>query len=329
MNLKSKPTRETLLAVDRLSVEFRTRMGTVRALENVSFDIQTGEIVGIVGESGSGKSVLAFAIMGILDRAGKITSGRIIFDGTDLLKIKRSQLRQKRGKELSMIFQNPRAALNPIRKVGRQIEDVLQAHTNLAPKQRRERALELLSLVRIPDPSRRYSAYPYELSGGMCQRVTIALALACSPRLAIADEPTTGLDVTTQAAVMDLIVELAAKTHMATLLITHDLELAAQYCDRLAVMHAGHVVETAKTSDLFQSPRHPYTAKLIAATPDPEKDLAHLIPIPGNLPDLRGKLPFCRFRHRCDRASSQCDAMPLEQILVGNNHFVTCQHPFQ
>ncbi|MBP0017321.1 MAG: ABC transporter ATP-binding protein [Cyanobacteria bacterium SBLK] len=327
--MQFKPIRETLLAVDRLSVEFRTRTGTVRALENISVDIQTGEIVGIVGESGSGKSVLAFAIMGILDRAGKITSGRILFDGTDLLKIKRSQLRQKRGKELSMICQNPRAALNPIRKIGRQIEDVLQAHTNLASKQRRERALELLSLVRIGDPSRRYCAYPDELSGGMCQRVTIALALACSPRLAIADEPTTGLDVTTQAAVMDLIVELATKTHMATLLITHDLEIAAQYCDRLIVMHAGHIVETAKTADLFQHPRHPYTAKLIAATPAPEKDLAHLVPIPGNLPDLRGELPLCRFRHRCDRASSQCDEIPLEQKLIGNNHLVTCQHPFE
>lgn len=326
--MQPKTTQETLLAVDRLSVEFATRRGTVRALENVSFDIKAGEIVGIVGESGSGKSVLAFATMGILDRAGKITSGRILFDNIDLLQIKRSQLRQKRGKELSMIFQNPRAALNPIRKIGRQIEDVLQAHANLPPKQRRERVLELLSLVRISDPSRRYNAYPYELSGGMCQRVTIALALACSPRLAIADEPTTGLDVTTQAAVMDLIVDLAAQTHMATLLITHDLELAAQYCDRLVVMHAGHIVETAKTSDLFQHPRHPYTAKLIAATPDPEKDLAHLIPIPGNLPDLRGELPFCRFRDRCDRASSQCDTVPLERKLVGNNHQVACHNHF-
>lgn len=323
----------TLLSINNLSVEFRTRSGIVKALEQVSFAIKPGETVGIVGESGSGKSVTAFTLMGILDRAGKVTAGTAHFspDGQqtyDLLATPESMLRTLRGRDLSMIFQNPRTALNPIRRVGRQIEDVLRCHAHLPSNQLKPRAIELLASVRIPDPEQRYGAYPYELSGGLCQRIMIALALACSPKLLIADEPTTGLDVTTQAAVMTLLKDLSMQHQMATVLITHDLALASDYCDRIVVMHAGHVVESAPTHQLFSSPLHPYTAKLIAATPEPHKGFAELLPILGNLPDLRSaSLPPCRFSARCDRHSHACDQTPLKRDWVNDEHFVACWHP--
>jgi len=322
-----------LLSVDQLSVEFRTRTGVVRALEAVSFDIQPGKTIGIVGESGSGKSVTAFTLMGVLDRAGQVTSGKALFQSdrvaVDLLKEPESSLRQLRGKELSMIFQNPRTALNPIRKVGKQITDVLRCHTDLAGEDLRTRAIEMLASVRIPDPDQRFDAYPYELSGGLCQRIMIALALACSPKLLIADEPTTGLDVTTQATVMNLIKDLATQRQMATLLITHDLAMASEYCDRIIVMHAGHVVESAPTHSLFQAPRHPYTAKLIAATPEAHKAFRDLIPIMGNLPDLKGAdLPPCRFSQRCDRYDpALCTQTPLVRQSVTPEHQVACWKP--
>ena len=248
-----------LLTVEDLSVEFRTRSGIVKALDRINLTAHKGEIVGIVGESGSGKSVTSFAIMGLLDAAARISSGRIEFGGLDLLKAASSELAEMRGRELSMIFQNPRAALNPIRPVGRQIADVLLRHGSVTRANAMTKAIEALAQVGIPDPTRRAKAYPFEMSGGMCQRVMIALALACEPALLIADEPTTGLDVTTQAVIMDTIVDLAKRRHMATLLITHDLGLATEYCDRIVVMHAGHVVEDATTAELFMTPRHPYT----------------------------------------------------------------------
>jgi len=327
-------TTQPLLAVDDLSVEFRTRSGTVKALDAVSFAIHPGETVGIVGESGSGKSVTAFTLMGVLDRAGKVTSGRAQFQSdrvaVDLLKEPESSLRQLRGKELSMIFQNPRTALNPIRKVGKQIVDVLRCHTDLPKATLRDRAIAMLASVRIPDPEQRFDAYPYELSGGLCQRIMIALALACSPQLLVADEPTTGLDVTTQATVMNLIKDLATQQHMATVLITHDLALASEYCDRIVVMHAGHVVESAPTHSLFQAPRHPYTAKLIAATPEPHKAFADLIPIAGNLPDLKAAtIPPCRFSLRCNRfEAGVCDQTPLTRQTLGDHH-VACWKPLE
>jgi oligopeptide/dipeptide ABC transporter, ATP-binding protein, C-terminal domain len=225
-----------------------------------------------------------------------------------------------------MIFQNPRTALNPIRQVGRQIGDVLLRHGGAKRGEVRKRAVELLAQVQIPDPERRYWAYPFELSGGMCQRVMIALALACGPALLVADEPTTGLDVTTQAAIMDLIDELARAKRMATLLITHDLGLAALHCERIVVMHAGHVVESAPTAELFASPRHPYTAKLIAATPGPGVSLDELAAIPGGLPDLRGDLPPCRYSRRCERYAPFCDE-PLPLAEVGPRHTVACAKP--
>lgn len=324
-------TQMALLSVENLTVEFRTRSGVVKALEGVSFAIQPGETVGIVGESGSGKSVTAFTLMGVLDRAGKVAAGQALFQAgeqtLDLLSEPEAVLRSLRGKELSMIFQNPRTALNPIRKVGKQLEDVLRCHGDLARADLKVKAIDLLASVRIPDPQKRYDAYPYELSGGLCQRIMIALALACSPRLLIADEPTTGLDVTTQATVMNLVKELAQQRQMATVLITHDLALASEYCDRIVVMHAGHVVESAPTHALFAHPRHPYTAKLIAATPEPHKTFADLVPIAGNLPDLKAAaLPPCRFSQRCERYDADlCEQAPLAPEQVAPEHFVACR----
>jgi peptide/nickel transport system ATP-binding protein len=267
-----------LLDIRNLTVEFATRRGTVRAVEQVDLSLAKGETVGIVGESGSGKSVTSYAVMRILDRAGRIAKGSVHFTGLDLCAASETTMRDLRGREISMIFQNPRAALNPIRKVGRQIEDVLLQHAQAEPMGVTEKAIEILDQVRIARPRERYHAYPFELSGGMCQRVVIALALACRPQLLIADEPTTGLDVTTQKTVMDLIVELTRERGMATILITHDLGLAAVYCDRIVVMEKGHVVESALSQSVFTAPSHPYTRKLMRATPRPGASLRDLLP---------------------------------------------------
>ncbi len=320
-------TRVPVLAVDSLSVEFRTRSGIVRALENVSFSVNRGEMIGIVGESGSGKSVSALTTMGILDPAGQITAGTITLGGLDVLNASEGDLQEMRGRDASMIFQSPRMALNPIRSVGKQIGDVLRRHGTATRQNVREMAIKALMSVRIPDPERRYDAYPFELSGGMCQRIMIAMALSCRPELLIADEPTTGLDVTTQAAILDLIKELAVERHMATVLITHDLAMAADYCDRIVVMHAGHVVESAPTDALFACPRHPYTAKLMKATPHGGGSLDDIESIAGSLPDLRAEQPPCRFSARCERYATECDAPALLPTEVSPGHMVTCRRP--
>src|SRR6195952_1556314 len=271
-------TAQPLLDVNDLTVEFATRRGIVKAVQHVNITVAKGETLGIVGESGSGKSVTSYAVMRILDRAGKIAEGSVIFSGIDVKTATEDQMRDLRGREISMIFQNPRAALNPIRKVGDQIEDVLRQHVQSTSTDRGEKAIEALEAVKIARPRERYHAYPFELSGGMCQRVVIALALACNPQLLIADEPTTGLDVTTQKAVMDLIVELTKRRGMSTILITHDLGLAAAYCDRVVVMEKGRVVETALSADIFAKPEHAYTKKLMRATPRIGVSLRDLLP---------------------------------------------------
>jgi len=316
-----------LLYVEDLSVEFKTRDGVVRVLDSVSFDVRRGETVGIVGESGSGKSVTAFSILGILAPSARVTGGRALFDGVDLLAASEKERSRYRGREISVVFQNARTALNPIRPVGRQLADVVLRHGKVPRARVRDRVLELLARVQIPDPARRYHAYPFELSGGMCQRVMIALAVAGAPALLIADEPTTGLDVTTQGELLDLLDGLTAQSRMATVVITHDLALVAERCDRIVVMHAGHVVEAARASELFAAPRHPYTARLIAATPRPRAKLGELLPIPGSVPDLRAALPPCRYRARCDRAQSVCDQAPLPTTRVAPDHFVACRFP--
>ncbi len=272
-------TAQPLLDVHDLTVEFATRRGIVKAVQHVNISVAKGETLGIVGESGSGKSVTSYAVMRILDRAGKIAEGSVVFSGIDVKGASEDQMRDLRGREISMIFQNPRAALNPIRKVGDQIEDVLRQHVQQSQVgDRGEKAIEALEQVKIARPRERYHAYPFELSGGMCQRVVIALALACNPQLLIADEPTTGLDVTTQKAVMDLIVELTKRRGMSTILITHDLGLAAAYCDRVVVMEKGRVVETALSADIFAKPEHAYTKKLMRATPRLGVSLRDLLP---------------------------------------------------
>jgi len=272
-------TAQPLLDIQDLTVEFTTRRGIVKAVQHVDITVAKGETLAIVGESGSGKSVTSYAVMRILDRAGRIAEGSVMFSGIDVKAATEDQMRDLRGREVSMIFQNPRAALNPIRKVGDQIEDVLRTHVQQAQvADHGEKAIEALEQVKIARPRERYHAYPFELSGGMCQRVVIALALACNPQLLIADEPTTGLDVTTQKAVMDLIVELTKRRAMSTILITHDLGLAAAYCDRVVVMEKGRVVETAKAADIFASPQHPYTKKLMRATPRLGVSLRDLLP---------------------------------------------------
>ena len=266
-----------LLAVDGLSVDFRTRHGKVSALKGVDLHVARGEVLGVVGESGSGKSVTAYSVMGLLERTGEISAGSMDFHGIALAGADESTLSDLRGREISMIFQNPRAALNPIRTVGQQISDVLRRHARASRQDAKAKAIALLEKVQIRDPERRYDAYPFELSGGMCQRVMIAMALACEPRLLIADEPTTGLDVTTQKATMDLVAELTREQGLSVMLITHDLGLAACYCDRIVVMQEGKVVETGPVQSLFSNPQHPYTQKLVATSPRADSTLADLV----------------------------------------------------
>ncbi len=273
-----------LLQVEDLHVAFATRRGVVQAVRGVSLDLDPGATLGVVGESGSGKSVTAYAVTRLLDRAGRVTGGRILFRGQDLTRAGEGDMRSLRGGAISMIFQNPRAALNPIRGVGQQLMDALGAHRALSRKERHERALGLLRDVLIRDPERRFDAYPHELSGGMCQRVMIAMAIACDPALLIADEPTTGLDVTTQKTVMDLLARLTAERKMGLILITHDLGLAAQYCGEVAVMQEGQVVERDRPETLFRHPRHDYTKRLVAASPTPRSTVEELVGEPPRPP---------------------------------------------
>ncbi|CCE01205.1 putative oligopeptide transport protein (ABC superfamily, atp_bind) [Bradyrhizobium sp. STM 3809] len=273
-----------MLEVENLKVTFSTRRGLVEAVRGVSLSLAPGEMLGLVGESGSGKSVTGFAITHLLDKAGRITDGRIRFKGQDITRAGGADLRSLHGAAMSMIFQNPRAALNPIRTVGQQIADAILAHRRLARQEAQAEALQLLKAVQIRDPERRMAAYPHELSGGMCQRVMIAIAISCSPQLLIADEPTTGLDVTTQKVVMDLLAGIAAERGMATILITHDLGLAARYCARVVVMEQGRLVEEAAPLTLFHRPQHPYTKRLVAASPTATSRIEDLVPDGETIP---------------------------------------------
>ncbi|MGQ3671889.1 dipeptide ABC transporter ATP-binding protein [Xanthobacter sp. TB0136] len=267
-----------MLSVKDFSVSFRTRRGEVNAVKGISFELAKGERLGIVGESGSGKSVTSYALMRILDANGRIKAGDAVYSGIDLRRASESEMRDIRGREISMIFQNPRAALNPIRKVGHQIEDVLRRHNQASSHDAREKAIAALEAVKINDAEKRYDAYPFELSGGMCQRIVIAIALACNPKLLIADEPTTGLDITTQKVVMDLVDDLVRARGMSSILITHDLGLASDYCDRIVVMKDGLIVEEGAPEVLFTRPEHPYTRKLVDATPRRDATLRALLP---------------------------------------------------
>jgi peptide/nickel transport system ATP-binding protein len=268
---------QPLLRIEDLHVTFSTRRGLVEAVRGVTLSLDEGEMLGLVGESGSGKSVTGFATTRLLDAAGRVTAGRILFRGQDITKISDGDFRMLHGAAISMIFQNPRAALNPIRAIGQQIADAILSHKRMSREQAAGEALELLRAVQIRDPEKRMAAYPHELSGGMCQRVMIAIAIACAPMLLIADEPTTGLDVTTQKVVMDLLARIAAQRGMATILITHDLGLAARYCRRVMVMEQGRLVEEAAPQALFRNPRHVYTKRLVAASPTATSRIEDLV----------------------------------------------------
>ncbi|MEM1078328.1 MAG: ABC transporter ATP-binding protein [Pseudomonadota bacterium] len=279
-----------MLTIQDLAVGFRTRKGEVEAVRGISFEVAKGETLGIVGESGSGKSVTSYALMRILDAGGSIRAGEVTYGGMDLRRASERDMRDIRGREISMIFQNPRAALNPIRRVGHQIEDVLIQHAKATRQDARAKAIAALEAVRINEAAARYEAYPFELSGGMCQRVVIAIALACDPQLLIADEPTTGLDITTQKAVMDLVAELTRSRDMTGILITHDLGLASQYCDRIVVMKDGAIVEEGAPQRLFTAPRHAYTRKLVDATPRLGASIRGLLPPEARTAEPRHKV---------------------------------------
>jgi len=288
-----------LLEVKGLRTSFYTRDGVVRAVDGIDFHVDRGEIMGLVGESGCGKSVTSLSIMRLIAKPGRIEGGEVLFDGRDLLKISDNEMRKVRGEQISMIFQQPTSALNPVWDVGRQIGEVLELHRNMKRRAARARALELLRMVGIPDPERRLKAHPHEMSGGMAQRVMIAMALACEPDLLIADEPTTALDVTIQAQILDLIRNLRDETGTAVILITHDLGVVAETCDRVAVMYAGEIVEQTDVVSLFRDPSHPYTRGLIGSIPVVGVVRDELSVIPGSVPNLIDLPKGCRFAPRC------------------------------
>ena len=315
-----------LLSVRGLTTRFRTERGTVTAVDDVSFEVNSGETVAIVGESGSGKSVTALSILRLIpDPPGKIVSGEIIFDGTDLVKLDDKGIRAIRGDRIAMIFQEPMSSLNPSITVGRQIAEPVNIHRGTPWAKALERARELLSLVRIPDAATRVSAYPHQFSGGMRQRAMIAMALDCEPQLIIADEPTTALDVTVQAQILDLLQDLSRKARSALILITHDLGVVARYADRVIVMYGGRVVETAPASDLYARPSHPYTRGLMASIPRLDGDTGRrLVPIEGQPPDLSALPPGCAFAPRCRQVQDRCRAERPALREFAPKHFKAC-----
>ncbi len=290
---------EILLQVRDLHTSFYTHDGVVKAVDGVSFEVRRGEVLGLVGESGCGKSVTSLSILRLVGAPGKIDSGEIIFDHRNLLNLSTSEMTKIRGDRIAMIFQQPTSALNPVFKVGDQITEVLKIHQDLGKKAGSARALELLKMVGISDPERRFNAYPFELSGGMAQRIMIAMGLACIPDLLIADEPTTALDVTIQAQILDLMRDMQSKLNTAIILITHDLGVVAEMADRIAVMYAGQIVEEAPAEELFRNPKHPYTQGLIDSIPVLGEIKEELDVIPGNVPNLINLPPGCRFAPRC------------------------------
>jgi peptide/nickel transport system ATP-binding protein len=312
-----RPKRERgekpLLEVRGLRTSFYTRDGVVRAVDGIDFSVDRGEIMGLVGESGCGKSVTSLSIMRLVANPGRIEAGEILFDGMDLLTLPDDEMRQIRGDRISMVFQQPTSSLNPVMQVGDQIGEVLRVHRNMKGTVAHARAIELLKLVGIPDPERRFKAFPHEMSGGMAQRVMIAMALACEPELLIADEPTTALDVTIQAQILDLIRNLRDETGTAIVLITHDLGVVAEMCDRVAVMYAGEIVEYTDVTSLFRDPLHPYTRGLIGSIPVVGDVKDELAVIPGNVPNLIDLPKGCRFAPRCLSRIEEDVAIALEE----------------
>jgi oligopeptide transport system ATP-binding protein len=317
---------QPLLSVRNLVTRFRTGRGNITAVNNVSFDVAAGETVAIVGESGSGKSVTALSILRLIpDPPGHIESGEILFDGKDLLKMSDAEIRAVRGDRIAMIFQEPMSSLNPSLTVGMQVGEPINLHRKLPWSQALEKARELLGMVRMSDTASRVSAYPHQFSGGMRQRAMIAMALACEPQLIIADEPTTALDVTVQAQILDLLKDLADRTGSALVLITHDLGVVARYADRVVVMYAGRVVESAPAAQLYASPRHPYTQGLMASVPRLDGDTSvRLVPIEGQPPDLARIPPGCAFAPRCRQATDACRSAAPALREAEPGHQVAC-----
>jgi len=292
---------EPILAIENLAVEFKTDDGIVHAVDGISYELYPGETLGIVGESGSGKSVSTLSILGLIPQPpGRIVSGTAMFKGRDLLKMKKRELRRLRGDEVAMVFQDPMTSLNPVLRVGHQLGEAIEVHYPKEPEDRvKERVIDLLRLVGVPNPETRYNQYPHEFSGGMRQRAMIAMAIANSPSLLIADEPTTALDVTIQAQVLEVLKRVQEETQAATIMITHDLGIVAEMCDRVLVMYAGHIVESGDVHSIFQNPRHPYTVGLMDSLPKLTEDEEWLRPIPGSPPSLINIPPGCPFHPRC------------------------------
>ncbi|MGA7613720.1 MAG: ABC transporter ATP-binding protein [Thermoanaerobaculia bacterium] len=318
---------EPLLEIRDLTTAFYSERGAARAVDRISFALPKGEATALVGESGSGKSVTALSIMRLISPPGKILSGEILFRGDDLLKLPESEMRRRRGNDIAMIFQEPMTSLNPVFRVGYQIAEAIRLHRDVSKKEAKEQAAAMLELVAIPDPHKRLDDYPHQMSGGMRQRVMIAMALACEPELLIADEPTTALDVTIQAQIMEILANLQEKLGLTVLLITHDLGVVAEFCHRVVVMYTGRVVEEASVRELFADPRHPYTRGLLGSLPSldesgsPEKRLPA---IPGMVPGI-GNLPRgCKFNTRCQDVMPVCYGLEPARIVVGEDHDARC-----
>jgi oligopeptide transport system ATP-binding protein len=315
-----------LLEVDKLAVSFFTPVGEVKAVDGISYSLGYGEVMGIVGESGSGKSVEAFALMGILDEPGKITGGCVTYEGRNILEMSRHELEHIRGGNISMIFQNPMDSLNPVYTVGNQMAGVLRKHNPaISAAEAKDKALEMLHLVGITNPERRLHQYPFELSGGMCQRVMIAMSLICEPALLIADEPTTALDVTIQAQILELIKAIKEKTNMAVIFITHNLAVIAEICDKVSVMYGGHIVEQGSVEDIFYNSGHPYTKGLLRSMPRlDEEESERLIPIEGTPINMLDPNPGCPFAPRCESCIRVCVKQMPPPASLGGDHFASC-----
>lgn len=316
----------SLLEVKDLKTYFYTDAGVGKAVDGVTFSLDRGKVLGIVGESGCGKSVTSLSIMRLVDPAtGKYEGGSILFDGQDILKLPEKEMRKLRGNKISMIFQEPMTSLNPVFTIGHQIEESLILHVGMDKKAARERAIELLELVGIPEAKKRVDEYPHQMSGGMRQRVMIAMALAGDPELLIADEPTTALDVTIQAQILELLKSLQKKLNMSIIIITHDLGVIAEMADEVAVMYAGDIVEKAKTRELFDSPKHPYTMGLMNSIPDVDEDLTRLRTLEGLVPSLYDMPAGCRFAPRCQYACPECEQGRIQLTELEGGRQVRCR----
>lgn len=317
---------DNILEIRGLTVEIAARRGVIRPVDDVSVDVPRGGSLGLVGESGSGKSMTLRAVLGLLPTGARITAGEVRLDGTDLVRLSGADLNRTRGAKISMIFQEPTSALNPVMRVGEQIAEGPRAHLGYSRSQAAQRAVELMRLVNIPDPQRRYNSYPHEFSGGMRQRVMIAIAIACDPAVILCDEPTTALDVTIQDQILNLLAGLCADMGVSLLFVTHDLAVVAQTCQMIAVMYAGRIAEIGTVADVFREPRHPYTLGLLRSAPDFDNVAAHLVPIPGIPPDPSSPLPFCRFQPRCAFAEPDCVSVDVRLRHISDTRATACLH---